>query len=109
MKAIKTVLKKLKDQAKKIKDQVVPKFSRQVNLAVEVLSKVQEQVGDYSTLVVGLTTLRAPQCMEEMITGLASFNPYTGTYTNVLPCLPRSPTNAFGSNGTNSNLHQGGP
>lgn len=115
MKAIKTVLKNLKDKSKQIKVHVVPKFSRPVNLATDALSKVQEQVGDYSTLVVGLTTLRAPQCMEDLIAGLASFNPYTGMSLSALSArmlflaCPRSPTNAFGSNGTDSKLHRGGP
>ena len=57
MKAVKTVLKKLKDAAKKIKDKVVPKFSRPLDRATNALGVVQGSLDDYSTLIIGLTTL----------------------------------------------------
>lgn len=73
MTLVKKLLKVLKDNSKEVKDDVIPKLEKPLEDAqVELLAR-KVQLEGYATLVVALTTLRTPQCMEDMIVNLMSF------------------------------------
>ena len=73
MTLVEKLLKVLKDNSKRVKDDVIPKLEKPPEDAqVELLAR-KVQLEGYATLVVALTTLRTPQCMEDMIVNLMSF------------------------------------
>ena len=73
MTLVEKLLKVLKDNSKRVKDDVIPKLEKPLEDAqVELLAR-KVQLEGYATLVVALTTLRTPQCMEDMIVNLMSF------------------------------------
>ena len=73
MKLVEKLLKVLKDNSKRVKDEVIPKLEEPLEDAQVELLAVKVQLEGYATLVVALTTLRTPQCMEDMIVNLMSF------------------------------------
>lgn len=76
MKALKTVTTNISNFTKKVADEVLPKLRVPLDTLTNTLGSLQGKLNDFSSVVVGVTTLRTPQCMEELIVNLIEFDPY---------------------------------
>lgn len=101
MVAVEQILKRMEDGASEVKKRIEDNFEpplgecmisntftlqfwtitvgsyiSKTGTALEKISNAKEQLNDYASVIIALTTLRTPQCMEDMITSLLSFDPY---------------------------------
>lgn len=76
MKALKTIFTTIRNFTKRVADDVLPKLRTPLDRVTNTLGTLQSNLNDFASIVVGVTTLRTPQCMEELITSLSGFDPY---------------------------------
>ena len=76
MTALKTLFTNMRNYSKRVVDEVFPRLRRPLDTLTNTLGLLQGKLNDFSSLVVGVTTLRTPQCMEELIVNLIEFDPY---------------------------------
>jgi len=76
MTALRTLFTNIRTYSSRVVNQIFPNLRLPLDTVTNTLGTLQDNLNDFASVVVGVTTLRTPQCMEELIVNLIEFDPY---------------------------------